>query len=138
MSMWLGKSVQIQPRTSPGKSDVSWLCSWMEVRASRTSSLPARRRAAGRPCSPLVSRARSRLDQRRFLQPRPHFAALKSFSRSTRLTFLCTAPISKFQESKSSNFLARMKSEFHFAHSNLEIFQFNLAIFQSNRDNIFS
>ena len=40
MRPWLQKSASIQPRTSPGKSDVSWLCSWLWVasRAVRSSS----------------------------------------------------------------------------------------------------
>ena len=31
MRLWLQKSASIQPRTSPGKSDVSWLCSWLRL-----------------------------------------------------------------------------------------------------------
>ena len=39
MRPWLQKSASIQPRTSPGKSDVSWLCSWLRSTpgASRAS-----------------------------------------------------------------------------------------------------
>ena len=56
---------------------------------------------------------------------------LQHFSRYTRFTLHCIASMSKFQE-KSSSFLARVKNEFHFIHSNLAIFHLNLAIFSVN------
>ena len=82
MRIWTRKSALIQPRTSLGKSDVSWLCSLMTA-----PPRPPRRRTSAFFLTPLTkpentatthhsqSRARSRLDRRRFLQPRPHFAA---------------------------------------------------------------
>ena len=38
MRPWLQKSASIQPRTSPGKSDVSWLCSWLSKSTSARAS----------------------------------------------------------------------------------------------------
>ena len=116
MRPWLQESASIQPRTSPGKSDVERSLSRAESlertcarsygdRASRLVRAPLvrRRRCAGswtdakqrqalngglkaqdytdskngaaQPRHITLSRARSRLDRSRFLQPRPHFAA---------------------------------------------------------------
>ena len=51
MRPWLQRSASIQPRTSPGKSDVSWLHSWMSIVEILGHGLSrrARERGQGRP-----------------------------------------------------------------------------------------
>ena len=101
MTIWSQKSALIQPRTSLGKSDVSWR--WVRLsrqpqsegdrvgrarscdRAVRPDLLGAafRREAHAGPLTSTtlsprhitLSEARSRLYRRRFLQPNSHFAA---------------------------------------------------------------
>ena len=78
MTIYLQRSAPIQPRTSLGKSDVSWPNAGMLVR---------RRSPRGGSCTMLSCgdhlgsvedrmRQRSRLDRRRSLQVNSHFAAI--------------------------------------------------------------
>ena len=71
MSIWLQKSVLIQPRTGLGKSDVSW---HDESQSSWSSCVT-------------LFKARSRLYQHRFLRPNTHFAAFFKIYKIIRLDF---------------------------------------------------
>ena len=79
MRPWLQKSALIQPKTSLGKSDVSWLYSWLygatwSAPRSTCRCVPGHiYEISRRHITP--SEARSRLDQRRFSRPNTHFSA---------------------------------------------------------------